>query len=129
MFEARLVQGNLLKKIVESIRDLVSDANLDCKEAGLSLQAMDSSHVSLCALVLRSDGFDHYRCDRTISLGLNLGNMVRVACGVDFVRGSGHLPPTTACLPCSPPRHAPTPHVTGQDPEVRRQRRRCDPQV
>eukprot|EP00619_Florenciella_sp_RCC1007_P015161 CAMPEP_0205908826 /NCGR_PEP_ID=MMETSP1325-20131115/3474_1 /ASSEMBLY_ACC=CAM_ASM_000708 /TAXON_ID=236786 /ORGANISM="Florenciella sp., Strain RCC1007" /LENGTH=261 /DNA_ID=CAMNT_0053275067 /DNA_START=35 /DNA_END=820 /DNA_ORIENTATION=- len=78
MFEARLVQGNLLKKIVESIRDLVSDANLDCKEAGLSLQAMDSSHVSLCALVLRSDGFDHYRCDRTISLGLNLGNMGKI---------------------------------------------------
>ena len=93
MFEARLVQGNLLKKIVESIRDLVSDANLDCKEAGLSLQAMDSSHVSLCALVLRSDGFDHYRCDRTISLGLNLGNMVRVAWTSSAGRVTCLLPP------------------------------------
>ena len=42
------------------------------------MQAMDSSHVSLCALVLRSDGFDHYRCDRPIALGLNLGNMGKI---------------------------------------------------
>jgi len=55
-----LTQGILLKKIVEAIRDLVSEGNLDCNEQGISLQAMDSSHVSLCALSLRADGFDHY---------------------------------------------------------------------
>ena len=38
----------------------------------------DSSHVSLVALLLRADGFDHYRCDRNISLGINLGNMGKV---------------------------------------------------
>lgn len=36
------------------------------------LQAMDSSHVSLVALKLKSEGFDLFRCDRSISLGLNL---------------------------------------------------------
>jgi proliferating cell nuclear antigen len=65
----------LLKKIVEALRDLVQEVNVDCREEGLSLQAMDASHVSLCALNLRSDGFDHYRCDRTISLGLHLVNL------------------------------------------------------
>ena len=39
---------------------------------------MDSSHVSLCALLLRSDGFDHYRCDRSMSLGLNLVSMGKI---------------------------------------------------
>eukprot|EP00611_Tribonema_gayanum_P002392 TRINITY_DN1176_c0_g1_i2.p1 TRINITY_DN1176_c0_g1~~TRINITY_DN1176_c0_g1_i2.p1 ORF type:complete len:225 (-),score=104.54 TRINITY_DN1176_c0_g1_i2:378-1052(-) len=42
------------------------------------MQAMDSSHVSLCALNLRSDGFDHYRCDRNLSLGLNLANLSKI---------------------------------------------------
>jgi proliferating cell nuclear antigen len=78
MFEARLTQGILLKKIIESIRDLVTEGNLDCSESGISLQAMDSSHVSLCALSLRADGFDHYRCDRAMALGLNLGNMAKI---------------------------------------------------
>lgn len=36
---------------------------------------MDSSHVSLVALSLRSDGFEHFRCDRNFSMGLNLNNM------------------------------------------------------
>jgi proliferating cell nuclear antigen len=48
MFEARILQGALLKKIIEAIRELVQDANLDCSERGITMQAMDSSHVSLC---------------------------------------------------------------------------------
>lgn len=51
MFEARLQQGNVLKKLLESIKDLVSEANFDCNSSGISLQAMDSSHVSLVAMV------------------------------------------------------------------------------
>jgi len=39
---------------------------------------MDASHVSLCQLNLRSDGFDHFRCDRTLSLGLNLTNFSKI---------------------------------------------------
>lgn len=75
MLELRLVQGSLLKKVLESIKDLVNDANFDCSATGFSLQAMDSSHVALVALLLRSEGFEHYRCDRNISMGMNLGNM------------------------------------------------------
>ena len=41
-------------------------------------QAMDSSHVSLVSLSLRSDGFEHYRCDRNLSMGMNLGNMAKM---------------------------------------------------
>lgn len=44
----------------------------------LFLQAMDSSHVSLVALLLRSDGFDHYRCDRNISLGVNFASLSKI---------------------------------------------------
>lgn len=78
MFEARLVQGSLLKKVLESVKDLLNDAVWDCNSNGMSLQAMDSSHVSLVALMLRSDGFDTYRCDRNIALGINLSNMSKI---------------------------------------------------
>jgi len=72
MFEARLVQGSLFKKVLEAIKDLLNEATWDCNSTGISLQAMDSSHVSLVSLSLRSDGFDTYRCDRNISMGINL---------------------------------------------------------
>jgi proliferating cell nuclear antigen len=43
MFEARLLQGSLLKKIIESIKDLVTDANLDCSATGMTLQVWRNS--------------------------------------------------------------------------------------
>ncbi|EXB54149.1 Proliferating cell nuclear antigen large form [Morus notabilis] len=78
MLELRLVQGGLLKKVLDSLKDLVNDANFDCSATGFSLQAMDSSHVALVALLLRSEGFEHYRCDRNLSLGMNLSNMAKM---------------------------------------------------
>ncbi|XP_059666363.1 proliferating cell nuclear antigen-like [Cornus florida] len=78
MFELRLVQGSLLKKVLEAIKDLVNDANFDCSATGFSLQAMDSSHVALVSLLLRSEGFEHYRCDRNFTMGMNLGNMAKM---------------------------------------------------
>jgi len=78
MFEARLNQAGLLKKILDAIKDLVTDANFDCNASGISLQAMDSAHVSLVSLLLRSDGFERYRADRNISLGINLASMSKI---------------------------------------------------
>jgi proliferating cell nuclear antigen len=39
---------------------------------------MDSSHVSLCALLMRAEAFDHFRCDRDMSLGLNFPNLSKI---------------------------------------------------
>eukprot|EP00850_Spirogloea_muscicola_P000034 SM000001S04436 [mRNA] locus=s1:261514:262861:+ [translate_table: standard] len=78
MFEARLLQGSLLKKVLDAIKDLVTDANFDCSSSGFSLQAMDSSHVALVALLLRSDGFEHFRCDKNLSMGMNINNMAKM---------------------------------------------------
>ena len=78
MFEAILVEGRVFKQLIEAIKDLVQDANIDCSEDELSIQAMDSSHVSLVQVNLQSTAFDHYRCDRAISLGFNSANMSKI---------------------------------------------------
>ncbi|NXL65086.1 PCNA protein, partial [Chordeiles acutipennis] len=69
MFEARLVQGSVLKRVLEALKDLITEACWDLGSGGISLQSMDSSHVSLVQLTLRSEGFDTYRCDRNIAMG------------------------------------------------------------
>jgi proliferating cell nuclear antigen len=78
MFEARLAQGKIFKLIIDAIKDLVTDCNLDCSEEEVSIQSMDSAHVSLVAVRLSSAAFDHYRCDRPNSLGLNTANMSKI---------------------------------------------------
>ena len=78
MFEARLVQGNLLKKVLESLKDLLKEATWDCSDSGIQLQAMDNSHVSLVSVNLRADGFDKFRCDRQLSMGMSLDSMAKI---------------------------------------------------
>ena len=78
MFEARLDDGNVFKKVIDAIKDLVTDGNIDCTEEEMSIQCMDSSHVSLVNMVLSANTFDHYRCDRSIQLGFNSANLSKV---------------------------------------------------
>ena len=57
MFHAKLNEGLLIKKLIDNIKDLVSDINWEISPMGISLQALDSSHVSLVTLNLSSEGF------------------------------------------------------------------------
>ena len=57
----------------------VPDANFIADgDSGLKLQAMDNSHVALVSVLLRSDGFSNFRCDRPMPLGVNLGSLSKV---------------------------------------------------
>jgi len=78
MIEAVLKNGDVLRKIMGAIGDLVTDGNFDCNEHGLSLQAMDSSHVSLVSMILRAEGFEPWRCDHNCQLGINLQSLNKV---------------------------------------------------
>ncbi|SCV67457.1 BQ2448_5068 [Microbotryum intermedium] len=78
MFEARLEQAEVLKKVLDAIKELVTDANFDCSDEGLKLQAMDNSHVALVSLQLEATGFQRYRCDRNMSLGMSLQSLQKI---------------------------------------------------
>ncbi|VDD80823.1 unnamed protein product [Mesocestoides corti] len=78
MFEARLHQADVWKKVIDAVKELVQEATIDCSDTGISLQAMDSAHVSLVSLLLRSDGFETFRCDRNMSLGLNIASTAKI---------------------------------------------------
>jgi proliferating cell nuclear antigen len=78
MLEARLKHATTLKKLLDAIKDLVADVNLDCNDTGISLQSMDTAHVCLIALLLRAEGFEHYRCDRNLNIGISLTNLGKI---------------------------------------------------
>ena len=52
--------------------------NLDATPEGLSLQAMDSAHVSLVALKINEGAFEDYRCDKPLTLGINLSDFAKI---------------------------------------------------
>lgn len=72
MFEARLLKTGQFKKILEAISEFLIEATFNCSDSGIHLQAMDDTHVCLVSMYLKSTSFDKFRCDRNISLGINL---------------------------------------------------------
>eukprot|EP00745_Piridium_sociabile_P005703 TRINITY_DN135765_c0_g1_i1.p1 TRINITY_DN135765_c0_g1~~TRINITY_DN135765_c0_g1_i1.p1 ORF type:complete len:269 (-),score=27.22 TRINITY_DN135765_c0_g1_i1:131-937(-) len=78
MFEARLTQGHILKKIFDAIKELCTDVNFEVSDQGIKLQAMDSSHVSLVSLEMNCSQFEQFRCDRSLTLGLNMGSVTKI---------------------------------------------------
>ena len=53
MFEARLVQGNLLKKVLESLKDLLNEATWDCADSGIQLQVRTCLKCSTISLYVK----------------------------------------------------------------------------
>ncbi|KAK7471280.1 proliferating cell nuclear antigen [Stygiomarasmius scandens] len=78
MLEAKLNEAGLLKKLLDAIKELVTDANFECNEEGINLQAMDNSHVALVSVQLSHTAFKKYRCDRPMPLGVNIGSLTKV---------------------------------------------------
>ena len=60
MFEARISDVSVFKKLIDSCKEIVCDVVFDLTPEGMSLQAMDNSHVALVALNLGKDTFEHY---------------------------------------------------------------------
>jgi proliferating cell nuclear antigen len=82
MFQAKVKDVIIFKKIIDSLSSLVNEVNLEATSNGLSLQAMDSAHVSLVSLNMKEEGFEEYRCDKNTTLGLNLidfGKVLKLA--------------------------------------------------
>merc|ERR1712232_1233130 len=78
MGEAQLQQAQLLKKVVDAMKDLCKDVNFDCSEKGLQVQSMDSSHVALVSLLLRESAFSNFKCERATSLGMNVESLSKI---------------------------------------------------
>ena len=77
MFEAYLKNGSIIKKLVDAIKDLASEANWEVDANGIRMQAMDSSHVCLIAFELEASKFDRYECTNA-TFGVNLENLAKI---------------------------------------------------
>ena len=67
--------GSVFAKIIDGIKDLCPEGNLDFNEAGMAMQVMDAAHVSLCSMLMRTNLFKSYKCPQPMSLGINFKSL------------------------------------------------------
>ncbi|RCK59395.1 Proliferating cell nuclear antigen [Candida viswanathii] len=78
MLEGKFEDAALLKKIIEAIKDSVKKCNFNCSEHGITVQAVDDSRVLLVSLLVSVSSFSEYRCDREVTLGVDLESFSKI---------------------------------------------------
>ena len=78
MFEARLEDSTHFRKIIDSIKDLVKNVNIDVTQKGISIQAMDSCHIALVSLQLKEKAFSNFNSQKPLTLGLAIENVSKI---------------------------------------------------
>ena len=66
-----------LKRIIDAIKDLCKETNIEIDEKGMTIKAMDSCHVSLCILQLK-ESLLQFEIDKPTTISLSLENLSKI---------------------------------------------------
>jgi proliferating cell nuclear antigen len=78
LFRIRTVKAAPFRTLIEAIKDILTDANLEFDSTGLKIMAMDGTHTILVHLRLQADRFDEYYCPQKYILGVNMINLFKL---------------------------------------------------
>tara|TARA_B100000242_G_C43013356_1_gene471170 strand:- start:405 stop:1199 length:795 start_codon:yes stop_codon:yes gene_type:complete len=67
-----------IKYLIELLRDLLTEGNLECYPDHIKLQAVDPSRVVLIHSRLEGEKFEEYYCPQHIVLGLNMEDLFKI---------------------------------------------------
>lgn len=77
-FRATTVQSTAIKLLVESLRDVLNEANITFDEGGMRITTTDVNKELLIHVRLAAENFDSYECDGSYTLGINILNLHKI---------------------------------------------------
>ena len=60
LFELKTVQSSAFRILIEALKEILTDANIEIDENGLKVMAMDPTHTVLVHLKLEANKFEKY---------------------------------------------------------------------
>lgn len=78
VLEIHTVQVQGFKGTLEAIRELLNDCNVHFDKFGMKIKTIDGNHVALVHIKYESENFDKYYCERDLSIGINIGNILKI---------------------------------------------------
>tara|TARA_B110000208_G_C11716751_1_gene411364 strand:- start:197 stop:1006 length:810 start_codon:yes stop_codon:yes gene_type:complete len=77
-FKIKTIQSNSIKNLIESLKDILTDTNIEISKGGLKIIAMDPSHTVLVHLKLEAKEFQEFVCNEEMILGVNMINFYKL---------------------------------------------------
>jgi proliferating cell nuclear antigen len=97
LFEIKTVQSGAFRTLIEALKEILTEANLEFDPHGIKVMAVDETHTVLVYLRLHSDRFENYFCPVKHVLGVNMIYLFKL------IKTMGNNDSLTLYLPASNP--------------------------
>ena len=78
IFNIKTVQTGAIRILIESLKEILTDANFLIDKDGIKLICTDSTHTVLVHMKLLQEKFEYFFCEKTINVGLNMSNLFKL---------------------------------------------------
>ena len=88
ILEIKTVQASTFKQVIDALKEILMDVNLEFDETGMKIVALDNTHVVLVHLKLDADKFETFFCEKKIYVGINmlkLHLLIKTICNNDVL--------------------------------------------
>jgi proliferating cell nuclear antigen len=72
LLNIKTIQASTFKQVIDALKEILMDVNLEIDETGIKIVAMDNTHIVLIHLKLEADKFEHYYCEKKLYIGINM---------------------------------------------------------
>lgn len=76
--ELKTVQSSIFRIMIEALKEILPDSNIEFNSSGMRIITMDLSHTVLVHLRLDGSQFEHYHCPEKMVVGVNMLNLFKL---------------------------------------------------
>lgn len=72
ILEIKTIQASTIKSVIDAMKEILMDVNLEFDEKGMKIVALDNTHIVLIHLKLYAEKFEKYHCQKKLYVGINM---------------------------------------------------------
>ena len=77
-FVIRTVQASAFRTLIEALKEILTDVNIEIDSTGMKIIAMDTSHVALIHMKLLAKNFEKYYCPKPVVCGISMMRLFKL---------------------------------------------------
>lgn len=70
LINIKTIQAPIFKQVIDALKDILTDVNLEIDDSGLKIVAMDNTNIVLIHLKLDADKFEEFYCSKKMYVGI-----------------------------------------------------------
>ena len=72
LLNIKTVQASTIKLVIDAMKEILMDVNLEFDDTGMKIIALDNTHIVLIHLKLEAEKFEKYHCEKKLYVGINM---------------------------------------------------------